>query len=347
MGEFRQFFEIADFAKKDTSGIAYQARHSYSLLIRASDDCRNSNPMFSGPELISCRDKKLENIPADSFHRTFSVNGEEFTVTLAKINVLDGEFGHTLKRIGIDLSKVQKYFNNVYDIGLRGPNGYNTTKSNKGATEVYSQLLLTVKKIHEDHKIEGLSFKPHEMAMSLIYSRFISNFTDFQIVDATLGLYLSNKIIDALTLEYPKFADVVRNNNQIYKNSLSNIRQIKRQNREDEKLSRTLIGKVVLFTPGIRKEIGMVFGTENSLVRLYHLGQDNMMYKAAVNINSLYRLSDNPGFQSRYENFLAILADAEDQIRLNPYSYDNVLRQAAKFSSKPLPYNGPLPSDGE
>jgi hypothetical protein len=64
-----------------------------------------------------------------------------------------------------------------YDITLRGPEGLNLTKvSGSVSNLIYQKILLAIKKLIFQEKVEGFSFSPAEAEMVIPYTRFIEKY---------------------------------------------------------------------------------------------------------------------------------------------------------------------------
>lgn len=128
---------------------------------------------------------------------------------------------------------------NFYEIAFsRGPqNSYKLTgKAGTGANNVYTQVLLAIKKLFETTQVDGLYFSPADSAMSLVYRRFFQQYLskDFMQIDS-FNYVRKDKIRKMLKGQSPIMKQVA------YKSFINtNRRQIEknRENRESQKLYR-------------------------------------------------------------------------------------------------------------
>ena len=111
------------------------------------------------------------------------------------------KFEHDGKSFNVHLdSKKINYagqsINNVYTVLFEGPEGYSTTgASGTEATTIYSKLVLAIKKLTEDHEVNGLSFTPAEPGMRIIYTRFYNSFMKDNFVRVKSDLYVKRDIV--------------------------------------------------------------------------------------------------------------------------------------------------------
>jgi hypothetical protein len=122
------------------------------------------------------------------YSREFSVDDESgqkqhFTVDMepTTINVLDEKVG------------------NCFNITFMGPKGYSLTgMSGSRSSQVYSQLLLSVKKLTEVEDVRGFHFVPADPAMQLIYERFYQQFMKPKYVRINKGEFIRADVLKDL-----------------------------------------------------------------------------------------------------------------------------------------------------
>jgi hypothetical protein len=338
--EFFRLNEIADFAGRDTSGVDIQGKHSYDDMSRAHMDCYNENPDATPHELDRCLEEKLRSVKHSSFSRTFKVNDGSFKVQIQNYTdiAVNTEFGRAMAGAGMSDSDLRNVLKNVYYLAFEGPSGYSTTGANKGATEVYSQVLMTVKKFSEEHQLDGLAFTPYEPGMGLVYNRFIKNFTDFQMVDKNNGLYLSKKLLDGIIQKWPVMANIIANTQQDHADELRRTRDKKFQHRNEAGIARGMIGKMVVFDNySAEKRIGLAYGYERGQLNLYYLSNYGVDY-GSVPLSNVYRLRDNPQLKDEADEMIAAIQDGRRD------SFSRAARLAQVVGDH-QPYDGPLPSD--
>lgn len=84
----------------------------------------------------------------------------------------------------------------VYTIAFRGPEGYSSTgASGTESSKIYSQLVLSIKKLVEDHEVNGFYFTPAEPGMRIVYTRFYNTFMKDDFVRVETDLYIRRSIV--------------------------------------------------------------------------------------------------------------------------------------------------------
>lgn len=92
----------------------------------------------------------------------FRIGGDAFEVGMDRVDDLKYE-GQTVHP--------------SFSITFSGPSRFSTTnKAGSGASTIYTQLLLAVKKLTETEKVNGLTFYPAEPGMGLVYQRFYKQY---------------------------------------------------------------------------------------------------------------------------------------------------------------------------
>jgi len=92
----------------------------------------------------------------------FEVKGQHFSVTLGKT-----------------LSGFHRNAVTIWEVGFTGPEGHSLTgKAGFDSIAVYSRVLLAVKKLMREEKVDFLRFQPFQGEMELVYNRFIKRFLE-------------------------------------------------------------------------------------------------------------------------------------------------------------------------
>ena len=114
------------------------------------------------------------------FVHNFKHDGDDFEVHLDNDNVRFAD----------------QTIDNVYNVTFKGPEGYSSTgKAGTQATEIYSKLILAIKKLMDDHEVNGLQFTPAEPAMRIMYTRFYNSFMKDHFVRVQRDLYIKRDIV--------------------------------------------------------------------------------------------------------------------------------------------------------
>lgn len=330
--EFRQFFEIADFVNRDTSGIEFSKDYDERTLDDIEYDCRRSVPNEDDDEVLNqCIKEKLKFEVPTSFFRKFVLHGRNYKVDISHdmLDLLGSGFGRRLRSLGVDDRELRGYFKNVYDISLSGPSGFFLTGMNKGA-EVYSQLLLTMKKFKEDYSLDGVTFSAWEASMSLVYDRFIRNFTDFQPVTDD-GFYLSERVLKRIISKHPQVSEVLSMNREKNLSYLDKVRDQKAMNRKEELWFRGLLGKMVVFELFGEMTVGLVFGLTKTvynnrlLGKVYYVGRDKRLKEISQAPENIRRLVDYPSLSGQYEDLRSAVIGAGIKVPGDMRAYTGVL----------------------
>lgn len=206
-------------------------------------------------EIGRIQDMPVDNVPeihrdetGDNFKTEFIVAGKEYTVDF---NYTPFEIAH----ITI----------NAFTIDLTGPEGILTT--NLGVPhQVYTRLLLIVKKFIQQQKPEGLIAIPADPKMQPIYTRFFQRFgTSF----ARVGQY--EYINKDLLKDFSK-ADQDKILYQIklwsnYNADITDIKQYANRQRKDFLNVKDAINKIVIFNDTNRSEYKLQVGIPTKVLR--------------------------------------------------------------------------------
>jgi len=340
--EFREFFqidEIVDFAKRDSGGI--DLRVSNQFLDGIEEECRRKS--LNQAELKSCIEEKLSLIKDKDYEGVFFVNGSEYKVYLDYLhskNLMDSSFVHFLISLGASAEEVRGYLQNVYAVSFTGPQGYKTTKLMRGAAEVYSKVLLTIKKLSEERPVEGLAFSSYESGMDLVYDRFLKRFTDFEIVDkGSVDLYLSQSLIERIIVQYPSLDRYLGQLVGVHNSKLQVTRQSKVRDRDYNLRIRPLIGKIVVYKGRMGSGVGLVDSYERGGLNLYHIYL-NRLERIWRKFEEIYQVGDYPNLVGEVErlqdqvgslvrsgvplgNYLGKLGDYEPYVGVFPWEGSN------------------------
>jgi len=167
------------------------------------------------------------------------------------------EFEHDGKNFNVNLDSEKinyegQEIDNVYTVLFQGPEGYSTTgASGTEATTIYSKLVLAVKKLIENHEVNGLSFTPAEPGMRIIYTRFYNSFMKDDFVRVERDLYIKRDIVRRALEAAKERTSLGVDSGRQSKRILSGIVDAHRQNRalvdnarilKKEKRSASVIG---------------------------------------------------------------------------------------------------------
>jgi hypothetical protein len=325
-GEFFRLNEIADFAVRDTSGVDLKGSHSSSQLSQARAACRRERDGLSWDELAACAQDKLRSMVPSTFERNFDIDGNSFRVHLknygSSLVRSSSDFIQALLDAGASQDDLGDLFKNVYYLSFRGPRGYSSTGANRGAAEVYTQVLMTVKKFSEEHQLDGLAFTPYEPGMGLVYNRFIKNFTDFSLVDKGNGVYLSKKLLDSVVQKWPMMGKVIQKQGEDHARDLENVRWWKAQKRNEAIFARGLVGKALVYKSHYgSKHAGIVYGFGDGWLQMYVLSGISV-YQETSPLNDVYRISDHPELVPQLEKLKEYLSQSGTHIAgdLKPYT---------------------------
>lgn len=105
----------------------------------------------------------------DSLKFNFQIDGDDFHVIFDKTNM-------NWKELSVE---------NIWDVTFEGPNGTGLTHKNKNSTLIYKNLLLSIKKLMETEKVNGIVFVASNPHMALVYNQFFKQFLskDFIAID--------------------------------------------------------------------------------------------------------------------------------------------------------------------
>lgn len=310
MGEFKQFFEIADLSS------------------------RSANVNFTKNQI----DNGL--LSYDTYEYNFKIGNESFSLDIShwmeSLVKSENRVVQALRDLGATDDKLRFYFKNVYNISFIGPNGYRSTNSNNNPSAVYSQILLGIKSFMTDYDVEGIVFSAYDEPMALVYDRFVKNFTNFEVVDNVYGLYLDREIIEMIVSDYPMMSKMFALNKENYRKDLEYTRDKKRRDRSYVLLSRDMIGKILVFRYNGKYNVGLAFEYDRGLKRVsfYYVNDRGSIDYARTNFSSLSLLSDHPELHNEYEKLRSVL----DVNKNNP-----MVKVPMNYSV----YTGPVVRDNE
>lgn len=152
-------------------------------------------------------------------HRNNSTKGFSYEFTHGKdsfeVSMEDGE--HSLYGQHID---------HIYSISFRGPAGYSSTgASGAEGSKIYSQLVLAIKKLVENHEVNGFYFTPAEPGMRIVYTRFYNTFMKDDFVRVETDLYVRRELVKEA------FEKAKSRNPALAKDMLQSIADAHRKNR--------------------------------------------------------------------------------------------------------------------
>jgi hypothetical protein len=184
----------------------------------------------------------------DNFQAEFIVAGKEYTVDF---NYTPFEIAHI--RI------------NAFTIDLTGPKGILTT--NLGVPhQVYTQLLLIVKKFIQQQKPEGLIAIPADPKMQPIYTRFFKRFGanfarvgQYEYLNKDLLKDLSKADQDKILYQIKLWSN--------YTADIADIRQDVNRQRKDFLNVKDAINKIVIFNDTNRSEYKLQIGIPTKVLR--------------------------------------------------------------------------------
>lgn len=296
---FKQFFEISDFVNRDASSIEFVAKDG-------------------------------------AHHHEFYINHLRYYLKLENYahNLLESRFGSYLLMQGASEEQVLDYFKNIYYIEFLGPRGHLSSGGySEDYAKVYSHVLMAVKKFAEEKKLEGLVFSAFEKAMSLVYNKFIKNFTDFQIVDDDFGIYLSKKLLSDIADDYPGINELLSYAKYSNDQTLKDVRLVKSKNRN---MILGMIGKAVVIRRFGRQTVGIVknYDSTSNKFRIYHLVNAGLTSNL-FDISDIDLLRYHPQLKGDYEALVKHINDAKS----NDNYYATLMRV---IPGDYLPYEGLL-----
>ena len=128
----------------------------------------------------------------------------------------------------------------IWDITFEGPSGYSTTNKNKNATLIYKQLLLSVKKLLETEKVNGVTFTPAEPAMALVYNQFYKQFLSNDFIRVQTFTLVKKEVVREILegkwggseVSKNRFKTLILNASREARMKLQQIKQQKATNRD-------------------------------------------------------------------------------------------------------------------
>lgn len=177
---------------------------------------------------------------------SFAHRGEEYSVEFVEIK-FGPDLAAQMTTLQVDFASAKKELEGFsWTVLLEGPHEYDST-GNKGggATAVYTQLLLAVKKLITDHDARMLTFSPWEPGMGLVYTRFAKSY----LTNWTLVLphtYLRNDIKPML-IGGEDMNNRILANQKDHDNSMAEIHRNKQIKRTWERTKEDWLGKVVAY----------------------------------------------------------------------------------------------------
>jgi hypothetical protein len=192
----------------------------------------------------------VENLPTNqiSFQRkdnrytsSFEVDGDFFTVEFSKQGP-KSIFG--------------EYINGHYDLVFEGPNNFSTTGKGSKQYEIYTNVLLIIKKFFETKEVNILSFGAYEPAMALVYNRFFKKYLAQDFIQVDEETYVRKSVLknvektkDPAQVE-PYYKDIFDSRRKLLDRSrdLRKEKTTQRQNK-NELLNKikSEVGRVVLY----------------------------------------------------------------------------------------------------
>lgn len=151
------------------------------------------------------------------------------------------------------------------------------------------------------------------------------------------GLYLSKKLLERIGEKYPEVMKLASKAGADHEEELRRVRERKATGRNEERLGRNLIGKMVVFDNYGQKAVGLVHGFDRGYLSLYYIGGHGIS-EASVALRWVHRVSDYPQMKTDAAELKAMIQQAKTD-SFHPARY------AAQVVGDHEPYTGPLPTD--
>ncbi len=145
------------------------------------------------------------------------------------------------------------YVNNIWTITFSGPQGYSTTKKNRGAIAIYSELIAATKKLYETYPVNGFTFTPAEPGMGLVYRKFFERYLSRDFESVASDLFLRKSLIEERLKRSgeegkARYQQHMQKTNQEIEDKLSSVRAEKAAARDLQSKLEQLVGKTVTIT---------------------------------------------------------------------------------------------------
>lgn len=212
--------------KKSMDSKRQEAEENISSAIQDSiDDCVNQTRS----------EWEDENSDSGDLNYKFTVGHDNFEVTFNKGSEFVSGFN----------------IPDIWDISFEGPKGYSTTNKHRNATVIYKQLLLSVKKLLETERVNGISFTPAEAAMALVYNQFIKQFLSKDFIRVQTFTLVKKDIVREILdgkwggseISRNRFKSLILDTSREARHKLQKIKQNKIANRNLAK--EAPIGKII------------------------------------------------------------------------------------------------------